>query len=230
MFESRSSLLGGLATGIPGEIAGFWEAYKLGGRLPWKTLFEPAIDMCRNGYKASAVLARAIKAYESYIRASDELSDIFINKETNQTFMENEIIKRPRLAYTLERIAESNASTYYTGPLTPIIVEEINSNGGNVTLDDFHNYEALVADAESIDITENLTLHTTSVPSGGLITAFIIQLMQQYNFNSTWFDNDYTKSLFYHRLIEAFKFGFAHRGHLGDEDTPEIRDVKKHSF
>ena len=86
MFINRSSLIGGLATGIPGEIAGYWEAYKLGGRLSWRELFQPAIEMCKNGFKVSATLAKWMKEYESALNADSELNRIFINPKTNKAY------------------------------------------------------------------------------------------------------------------------------------------------
>lgn len=52
--------LGGMAIGIPGEIAGFWKAHKRYGRLPWSALFSPAIDMCNQGIEINKALAFAI--------------------------------------------------------------------------------------------------------------------------------------------------------------------------
>lgn len=52
--------LGGLAIGIPGEIAGFWKAHKLYGKLPWAVLFKPAIDMCNEGFEIRKALAFTI--------------------------------------------------------------------------------------------------------------------------------------------------------------------------
>ncbi len=52
--------LGGLAIGIPGEIAGFWKAHKNYGRLPWSALFKPAIDMCNEGFSVKKALAFTI--------------------------------------------------------------------------------------------------------------------------------------------------------------------------
>lgn len=86
MFKNRSSLVGGLATGIPGVISGYWEAYKLGGRLPWRTLFQPAIDMCQNGYKVSATLAKWMNSYEAQLKADNELNMIFIDPKTNKAY------------------------------------------------------------------------------------------------------------------------------------------------
>ena len=104
---------GGLASGIPGEVYGYWEAYKLGGYLPWKTLFEPAINMCRDGYPISFALNKAIKGSEAFIRNDEELSNIFINNLTNQTYQLNDVIKRPKLAKTLEYISEYNIDAFY---------------------------------------------------------------------------------------------------------------------
>ena len=55
-----SIVLGGLAIGIPGEIAGFWKAHKRYGKLPWAVLFKPAIDMCNEGFAVRKALAFSI--------------------------------------------------------------------------------------------------------------------------------------------------------------------------
>ncbi|XP_053376583.1 glutathione hydrolase 1 proenzyme-like [Mercenaria mercenaria] len=48
--DGTSSTEGGMAIGIPGEIKGLHEAWKLGGRLPWSELFAPVIQMCKQGF------------------------------------------------------------------------------------------------------------------------------------------------------------------------------------
>lgn len=227
MFTNRSSLVGGLATGIPGEMAGYWEAHKLAGRLPWKTLLQPSINMCRRGYKVTPTLAHYLNQYEKEIRADKGLSKIFINKTTNRLAQFGDVISRPELADTLDIIGNQNSDAFYSGIITNLLVEEINENGGNVTLQDFANYKAIVEPAVSIDITDELTLHSASIPSSGLLVSFIIRLMRGYNLTQDIFQNKNKTSLFYHRLVESFKYAYAHRLSLGDERTPEVLKVIK---
>jgi gamma-glutamyltranspeptidase/glutathione hydrolase/leukotriene-C4 hydrolase len=134
MFLNRSSDNGGLSTTIPGEIFGFYEAYKIGGRLTWKSLFAPSIKMCREGFSISSILAEAIRFEEKNIRNNPELSKIFINSSTNRILKQNDIIKLTNLATTLEIISEQNISAFYNGSLTKIMVDEINENGNKKSI------------------------------------------------------------------------------------------------
>ncbi len=56
------------------------------------------------------------------------MSSLFINKKTNQVFKENDTLRMPKLANTLNIISE-NSSVFYDGFLTDLMVHEINENG-----------------------------------------------------------------------------------------------------
>ena len=59
---------GGLAIGVPGEVRGFYEAWKMFGRVEWASLFEPTIQLMENGYKIEKVVEEKVAYYEDLIR------------------------------------------------------------------------------------------------------------------------------------------------------------------
>jgi gamma-glutamyltranspeptidase/glutathione hydrolase/leukotriene-C4 hydrolase len=70
MFIGRETMstIGGLAIAVPGELRAYKLAYdKFGGGVTWKDLFQPTIDLCRNGFIVSASQAAAIKQTELLI-------------------------------------------------------------------------------------------------------------------------------------------------------------------
>ena len=61
MFETTSSLTGGLSVGVPGEIRGLEAAYKLyGGGLSWKELLGPVIEIAE-AHPVGKELARRLR-------------------------------------------------------------------------------------------------------------------------------------------------------------------------
>lgn len=57
-----------LAAGVPGEIKGFATAHKLYGRLPWPTLFKPAIELAAKGFPVTAKLESMIEVRRASVR------------------------------------------------------------------------------------------------------------------------------------------------------------------
>ena len=68
-----SSLPGGLAIGVPGEVAGYWKAWQMFGKLPWRDLYEPTIKMLREGYPVPSAMAKAIKSIAWRIEEDENL-------------------------------------------------------------------------------------------------------------------------------------------------------------
>ena len=58
---------------MPGEVAGFYAAWKRYGRVDWGLLFQPTISLCEQGFKVERNLAEIIQEKETYIRDDEAL-------------------------------------------------------------------------------------------------------------------------------------------------------------
>ena len=134
--------LGAIATAIPSEIYGYWSLHHKYGKLPWKTLFQPTIDLCNNGYKVSKYLANVLRLHEERLRKEPTMMEIFLNPQTNELFQEGEIMYRPRLGETLRILAEEGPDAIYGGGrLGRMLVEDIQELGGIITEHDLQTYK-----------------------------------------------------------------------------------------
>ena len=186
--------------------------------------------MCRDGFIIEQSLANAIKTNEKEIRLNTELSNIFINSSSNRIYVKNDRIQMLKLANTLEIISDENMTAFYNGTLTHFLVQEINENGGNVTLDDFKNYKALIKEPIAIDLDANYKLLGAPLPSSGILVALIMRIMRGYTLNNETLNNLNDSANYYHRLIEAFKHTFYYRSLLGDESIEDMTEVVKFNF
>lgn len=133
--------IGAIAAGVPTEICGYWALHRKYGRLPWKRLFEPSIDLCVNGHKVTAHLAAVLKFNADRIRAEPSMAEIFINPETKNLYQEGDIMYRPKLGETLRIIAEEGPGVLYNGGIIGRkLVEDVQAMGGIITEEDLMNY------------------------------------------------------------------------------------------
>ena len=105
---------GPLSWSVPGCVAGWHDLHARYGRLPWKRLFEPAIALAEEGFPVASVIAGYWKSAESSLRETEEARQTFLI-DAKRAPVEGEMLRNPRLAATLRRIADMGADEFYRG-------------------------------------------------------------------------------------------------------------------
>lgn len=218
MYGNRT-VSGGLAVSVPGELKGYWELHRRYGKLKWSQLFDPVIELCRKGHIVSPYFANILRTEEEAIRNSPTLSEIYINPDTNDVYQEGDLVKRDKLAVTLEIIKKEGVDTMYSrnGTIAKIVVQDIQDAGGIITVDDLAEYECRWEKPISINVKNNKTIHTIGLPGGGPLVAMIMNVLNEYL-------DGQESVLSLHRMTEAFKFAYAMRTKLGDDKY--VKSVK----
>ncbi|KAG5872870.1 Glutathione hydrolase 1 proenzyme, partial [Gonioctena quinquepunctata] len=217
MFVGQSdeaSLRGGRAVAVPGELRGYWHLYKkFGGKLPWKDLVQPTIDLCRNGIYVTKVLASRFESRKTLLYKDPVLREMFFNSETNNTYLEGQHFKRLKLARTLEIIADEGGDALNNGSLTKDFIKDIRDKGGIMTEEDMRNYMPKWQKPVRASLMNNHTLFASPLPGSGIILAFILNILS--NFIDLKQPNSITTN---QRIVESFKFGYGKRTEFGDPD------------
>ncbi|XP_077286681.1 scoloptoxin SSD14-like isoform X2 [Arctopsyche grandis] len=225
MFEGGniSTTTGGKAVAVPGELRGYQALHNKYGKLPWADLVQPTIDLCRTGYEVTDYFARVLRERKERILAEPSLSEIFINPETNDVWLEGEKIKRLKLAETLEIIARDGADALYNGTLTKSFIQDIQDFDGIITEEDMNNYKAEWMTPLSIDLGADAKLHTVPLPGSGHVLALMINALRGWvvpdnMYSDENFEIEENSAVYWHRITEIFKYAYAKRTGLGDKE------------
>ncbi len=134
------SLVGYQASGVPGTVMGLWQAHQRFGSKPWPQLLQPAIDYAENGFVVSAQLAGTAKWFQNWI-ADKSAVPLNFSRYFGQ-LKPDQLFKQPELASTLKRIAVQGVKDFYHGKTAQLLVNEMQSNQGLITLQDLQSYRA----------------------------------------------------------------------------------------
>ena len=137
------SLFGGLSVGVPGEIAGYGEASKMFGKLPWRRLFRESIEMMRNGVRVPPELANRIQRWKEFIQKDPDWKFLYPN---GTLLVQNDMLYRKEFAMTLQKIAEEGPWAFYNSSISRALVRYIRERGGIMTEEDIGNYTVSIED------------------------------------------------------------------------------------
>lgn len=215
--EERQNKLGYLAVGVPGTLKAWAELAEKWGRLDLETVMQPAIRYAARGFPASQYLRELI---------INSQADLARFPETARTFLPNgrppapgDLIVQADLAESLRTIAKEGPEVLYGGALGQVIVDDIQKNGGIMTLEDLRSYRTIPREP----LTASYRGYEVTLPSppcsGGVHILQILRILEGIDVASLGFGTAETL----HLLAECFKIAFADRAaHLGD---PAKRDV-----
>ncbi len=208
------SLVGAMAIGVPGTIAGIFEVHNKYGSLPIETLFQPSIDLAKNGVIVTEKQSNRIKRHQNSFKLANKEKTLFQEK-----INKGDTLKFPNLANTLDRIMKNGRDEFYKGETGKKLVDFINDNNGIISLKDLEIYEAVWRDPIEFSY-DNLKIISMSPPSsGGICLEQIMKMIEPYEIHKMEHNSlDYFKL-----LVEAERRSFADRSYyLGDPDFVNI--------
>jgi gamma-glutamyltranspeptidase/glutathione hydrolase len=169
-FDSTNALKGTTPSGRTALVGGFMKgveaAHRKFGRLPFASLFGPAIEVAKNGMPVTPLLAEQFVFRQDDLARLPETRATFL-KEDGSTYKTGEIFRQPRLAETLSKVAALGADYMYGGPWGEKLIAAIRADGGKMTLDDLRCYEAVWADPLVGELDGGYAIHTNPWPNAG---------------------------------------------------------------
>jgi gamma-glutamyltranspeptidase/glutathione hydrolase len=219
MYNSNpnASTVGGLASGVPGELRGLEYIHKRYGKLSWKSIIQPALDVARNGFTVNTLLysamTNAIKENggENFFVSNADWAEIFAPNGTMLGV--GDTVKMTDYADLLELVAINGADAFYTGPIAAKIAKEVQASGGILTTNDLGAYEVKASTPLEL-VYGDYKIRACHATSGGTIVLSTMNTFQQFPAR----DDIQNMNLTLHRLVEAMRFGYAMVG-LHTDDT-----------
>lgn len=218
--EPPSSTEGPFASGVPGSVHGLWRAHRAAGRLPWKTVVDPAVRLARDGFVVTETFSQSIGKTRARQRlsADPETASIFLPGGASP--VPGTVFKQPALAQTLEAIRDRGADGFYRGRVAREIEEGQKRSGGLITRGDLALYSAKIRRPVRFRFAA-ADVFTTPAPSSGPVLAEMAILARHVGLEKLK-RRDTTTA---HYLAEIEKRAFRDRNrYLGDPAFPGVRE------
>jgi gamma-glutamyltranspeptidase/glutathione hydrolase len=137
------AVVGGRSVGVPGTLRMLELAHRQHGKLPWKTLFQPAIVLAEGGFAVSPRLHTLIKA-DLHLK-KDPVANAYFYLPNGQALPEGYWLRNPGYAEVLKQLASQGSVALHQGPIAQAIVGKVQShpsNPGTLSMQDMAQYQA----------------------------------------------------------------------------------------
>jgi len=196
---------GPLPVTVPGTPASWAALAERFGRLPLRTSMARAIELAREGFPVSPTVAfawqQATKLFREQLKEA-HFKPWFDTFAPERAPRAGEIWRSAAHADTLQSIAETNADSFYRGPLAERIAAFVQSAGGYLGGQDLADYR--------VDWVDPISIHYRGYevweipPNGhGLVALMALNILKGFDFSER------DTLLTHHRQIEAIKLAFA---------------------
>lgn len=205
---TTKSLIGHLASGVPGSVAGLTAALERYGSLPLATVMAPAIRLARDGFIVDSSLFRSLRGNRAVAQFAGK--DLFF--PGGEPLAVGTRLVQSDLAHTLELIAARGAAGFYEGEVAQALVAEEQRGGGIITLEDLRRYTPEWRTPIRSTYRGYTLLTMPPASSGGITMTETMNILENFAPLPRFGSAGYT-----HLLTEAFRRAFIDRNEkLGD--------------
>jgi gamma-glutamyltranspeptidase / glutathione hydrolase len=167
----------GNAVGVPGTVALYKLAHDAYGKLPWATVFEPAIRLATQGFEVSGKLAGFLPQMAQISMLDENPGSAEYFYPGGQPLQAGTLLRNPQYANTLQRVATEGPDAFYRGDIAEAMATaaQAGPNGGTMTVADIANYRA-VERAAICGSWRSLNICSATPPSSGAMQIMIANL------------------------------------------------------
>ena len=222
--DNGKSHTGHLASGVPGTVAGLAEAHRRFGKLPWKTLLEPAIRFAQDGFIIDDYRSASITDDTTRLKQFPASAAQFLPGGAAPP--PGSTLRQPDLARTLRAIRDRRGAGFYQGWVADSLVAEMRRGGGIITRADLAAYRPLWRVPLRFTYRGYTLLAMPPVSSGGVTLAMILNQMEGFPVLPP-----FGSASLLHREAEAMRRAYIERNaNLGDPafvTNPTARLISK---
>lgn len=213
--DLQKSQYGHLAAGVPGTVAGLFEAHKYA-RLPFRTLIAPAIRLAEFGFSITPSEAENLNADRSLFVKYNTRPTAFVR---DQPWKGGDTLVQKELAETLKRISRQGQKGFYEGETARLIEEEMKRGKGIISQEDLRNYRAVNRQPSRFTYKGHEIVTMPLPASGGVLLPMMMKMTSRFPITEYGFHTLRAVQL----MTEIERLAYADRArYLGDEDYYQV--------
>ena len=190
---------------VPGCPAAWAELSRRFGRLPFADLLQPAIELARDGFPVSPVVAHqwqtALDEYtpERQPELESWFSTFLIDGRAPQA---GELFRNPAQAETLAELAATQCESFYRGSIAERLAAHSEATGGYLRASDLSGYQPKWVDPISVNY-RGVDVWEIPPSGQGLIALMTLKILEGFQFDQR------DSQLTWHRQLEAMKLAYS---------------------
>ena len=180
--------IGHTSVTTPGIVRVFGDAHKALGRLPWATLFQPAVGFAEDGWVVRPHVAMMFALNETSVGRLPFAQKLAHTADGQKLYLRadgtpkrlGDAVKNPDLADTLRSLARHGAESFYTGEIAARIADDMAAHGGLMTLGDLKTFKVQRKAPLTIRY-RGRTIAAPPPPAGGIYVCQILRLLERFD-------------------------------------------------
>jgi gamma-glutamyltranspeptidase/glutathione hydrolase len=169
--------IGPASCAVPGAVAGLEAAHRAFGRLPWRELLAPAVELARGGVELTRPQAHLHALLDPILRAGPEGRRVY-SRPNGERLGAGDTLRLPELAETFEAIAARGAAVVYRGERARAMVSTVREGGGELTLEDLARYRVVWRRPVRTRFRGHEFVSNPPPSSGGVLIAYGLALLE----------------------------------------------------